>query len=133
MTKLTDSTLVKVQKSVTRGAKTLDKKVPDWFKNVRITKLRMANGEFCVIGQIKGDYDAGLFELTKGRRAGDDERVRWAIRHGFNAPFELEHWEQLVGKFDASIDIWCGHTIDEVYSALKRFWITEIRDRRVSV
>lgn len=45
---------------VRRGAKLLDKKMPGWYRKVKLTTLDMSYCHECVLGQTHGHYFDGM-------------------------------------------------------------------------
>lgn len=49
-----------VTEVVQNGAALLDEVVPDWRSRIKVINLDLGDSQFCVLGQLYGDYDAGL-------------------------------------------------------------------------
>jgi hypothetical protein len=58
------SEVVEVSKEVRRGAALLDEERPNWFEEIDLDELKMANCNHCILGQIYGEYDAGIEVLS---------------------------------------------------------------------
>lgn len=120
---------------VAKGAAWLDRVKPDWYTDIDVGSLRMAQGCSCILGQLVSRDDQGnrgyrryeyhdvitiLFATTWDAAYGtcvldahEDRRSdRWALDHGFNAPIEG-------GR----------RTIDERYRLLEEAWVAEIKAR----
>jgi len=111
--------LTNVETRVRRGAKLLDKKVPDWLDRVKLRVLRLESPSSCVLGQAFKDAIAGWNET--GYEAGleflklDDDR---AADYGFT---------------HCSVDsseptIFLGS--NEEFDYLTKFWKAEIQRRK---
>jgi hypothetical protein len=61
---------------VERGAALLDMEAPGWTSKIDLDTLNIAHTDFCVLGQVYGDYDAGLDTL-----GGEAERA--PVKYGF--------------------------------------------------
>lgn len=61
-----------------RGAELLDEVRPGWAIEIDLTTLDMASADYCVLGQLYGEYDDGLFELEL---TGNEQS-----ENGFNSP-----------------------------------------------
>lgn len=55
-----------IRERVERGAALLDKHNPDWYMAVSLQGLRMSSCSECVLGQLYGDYGAGLDKVMPG-------------------------------------------------------------------
>jgi hypothetical protein len=100
-----------------RGASSLDKKFPNWFRRIRLSTLALESLTSCVLGQLhNGDYDLGLrkFLGLEELMVGSRER---AVKFGFAAGSCLR-------------DDCDGHCIGARYSVLTEAWLGEIRARR---
>lgn len=66
-----------IQDRVARGVALLDERSPGWVNKVSLNKLNMWSSADCIVGQVLGNYCAGIRVLgldTKG-----------AANHGFQA------------------------------------------------
>lgn len=50
-------------KLAAKGAALLDERYPNWENEIELAKLNMSSIDSCVLGQVYGDYLAGLQEL----------------------------------------------------------------------
>lgn len=75
----------KPEKAVAKGAKVLDKKAPNWHKKIKVTQLRMATNDKCIMGQLfKGDPLNGLVALGLIKDEDKDCNVEdVATKYGF--------------------------------------------------
>ena len=55
--RMPSATYQKLQENVDRGAKRLDQRRPNWYKQIDTKTLDLSLGCQCVIGQIYGQYD----------------------------------------------------------------------------
>lgn len=94
---------------VKKGAAHLDKRIPDWFEQVKIRPLDMKSGCRCVLGQLFGDYSPGAIGVASMSldEMSEDERL------GFDVPATI--------KYDES---------EPYYRKLTELWRDEIRQRR---
>ena len=95
--------------AVERGASLLDEKRPGWENEIDVDRLDMNNFKNCVLGQVYGEYDAGLVQL--GIRILSTE----AIRSGFDA----------VTRESCPETTFSGR-----YNALTEDWKQQIADRQ---
>lgn len=115
------------EKAVRRGARYLDKKVPNWFRKVKVSMLRMQYGDVCILGQCFGDYFAALKKLHPRRTDlyGDKNDV-WGARHGFYA---LNGHDVRSGQYPGVNDAVVENN-DGTWERLGLAWAPEIRARR---
>lgn len=73
-----------VTNRVKRGAALLDKHVPGWEREITTSELDVWDSCECPLGQLFGQYSAGLRALDILASGLDDSE---AIRHGFEASF----------------------------------------------
>lgn len=66
------------------GARLLDDHRPGWATRVDLETLRMANCDRCVLGQVYGEYSAGLAALRETLADGETY-LDFSLRHGFYA------------------------------------------------
>jgi len=67
------------------GAEYLDSYAPDWRDRVDEQRLTMSSGQSCILGQVFGDYEAGINQIYRAR-ARDEEYVditSFSKGHGF--------------------------------------------------
>jgi hypothetical protein len=105
---------------VRRGAELLDRHRPGWGWEVDIEHLDMGDHDFCVLGQLYGDYHSGCDALGFGEY---EERST----HGFNVYWPWQApilWgiARLIG-FDRSL-----HRRE--FRLLRDAWVAEIRTRQ---
>lgn len=108
-------------RKVNNGAQLLDSVRSGWVEEILPDKLNMANGTFCVIGQVYGDYDQ--VGVPFGMQAMQDEEdydpveecSPRAIEHGF---LEDEGNEDLPDYVP--------------YALLDRVWVYMLTERRRS-
>lgn len=96
MTTTTEFTAEQAHAAVARGAAWLDKKCPDWVKEIDLSELDLANAKFCVLGQtaaclIPDATDVSDYEDVVNHVAPVAQHA-WATRLGFNVPQE-KRWE----------------------------------------
>lgn len=93
-----------LEEKVKRGAALLDKVDPHWAEKVHLETLDMGDCALCVLGNLYGDYMAGLKKLA------DHVNVTFVsgIDYGFS-----------VRRFD------CGE-----FANLEKLWCAEIASRR---
>lgn len=65
---------------VTRGAAWLDRIRPGWAQRIDQSRLNLASGNLCVLGQIFGDFSNGLQYLPPAHASGSS--VMQASIHG---------------------------------------------------
>jgi len=53
----------KTKKRVERGIAFLDKHVPDWHYRINLEQLEMEFSDYCILGQLYGDYHRGTAKL----------------------------------------------------------------------
>lgn len=104
---------------VKRGAKLLDKKLPGWFKHIKVGELEMDNGCKCVLGQLgtkKVNLDRLGWEMGGYADYGDMAfallNVRDDVEYGFNC-YDDEDSETMVN-----------------FAELQYSWENEIATRR---
>lgn len=102
------------------GARFLDKVLPNWFKNVKITKLDQSKGYAsypgdcgCILAQTHGSFSEGADQLNI-----DDTDLL-----GFSAA----PTDKLHDEFDNSFKAY-----DKDYELLTEAWKDEIRKRRAA-
>lgn len=111
---------------VNRGAKILDKFVPDWFRDIASDSLAMESCDKCVLGQLHGDYLAGYQSL---RMLLPDGFMFSSAEHGFT----LLAAEQRLD--DEEIDLvrqnhdFCPERIKFRFNVLADLWRDEVRKR----
>lgn len=49
--------------AVARGAALLDTREPGWERRVDPARLHMADGYYCILGQLFGDYNVGIHAI----------------------------------------------------------------------
>lgn len=69
-----------VAKRVRQGAKLLDLKRPGWARVINLQRLETRDCWVCVLGQLYGHYDSGLYRLFDGEGSA---RIAQAVAHGF--------------------------------------------------
>ena len=75
---------MKIEEAAKRGAKALDKTNPLWYQDVDINRLDLADGEYCILGQLNGSYyDAGGY--IKDLDPYDESPKALAFKLGFNS------------------------------------------------
>lgn len=88
----------KLRKKVERGAKWLDGKYPDWWRDVNLSKLKMSNGHRCILGQtaksLASECAPGFTGYDRVLWKYGHYRDKWATRHGFSAIYS-EEWSML--------------------------------------
>lgn len=47
------------ESKVQRGVRLLDEKKPGWAAQINTEKLQMEHGQWCILGQLFGDYERG--------------------------------------------------------------------------
>lgn len=57
----------RLKMTASAGAELLDEQYPGWFWKVDTGTLMMETTKCCVLGQLYGDYHAGIFELELER------------------------------------------------------------------
>lgn len=93
---------------VVKGAAYLDRKVPGWFKKVKIgNRLLMWSSCDCVVGQLEGNFWLTVRRWMGGKRTLEKERA-WVVSRGF--------WTLL----------------EDDYPPLRRAWVAAIRERRAA-
>lgn len=55
--------IITAREVVQRGAKLLDGYQKDWYLNIELDNLLMSSCSLCVLGQVFGEFDAGVVEL----------------------------------------------------------------------
>lgn len=55
--------VINAKEVVQRGAKLLDGYQRDWYLNVELDNLLMSSCSLCVLGQVFGEFEAGVVEL----------------------------------------------------------------------
>lgn len=60
-----------LKQRVTKGAKFLDKKYPEWWKEINTASLNLGSCLHCVLGQLYGYYGKGTQALNITFRAPD--------------------------------------------------------------
>ena len=67
------------------GAKYLDDYMPDWRDRVNEEYLSMASGQSCILGQVFGDYEAGINQIYRAREEGAEyiPITDFSKEHGF--------------------------------------------------
>lgn len=102
--------VTKLRRRVRRGARLLDKKVPDWPSRIDPALLDMSSPNSCIVGQTfassENSYNVGLAQL------GIDTLSAGDVTHGF------EH-----GPVCTS-----GSAAEE-YSVLAELWLEEAKER----
>ena len=100
---------------VKRGRALLDKERPGWREEIDLSQLELSLGCLCVLGQVFGHYNSGVFALwnVNPDAYNDDvwvasDAFQAAVAHGFTIPFD--------GK---------GNEADE-WQALQEAWIAEL-------
>lgn len=113
------------KRRVQRGAKLLDSVTPDWFKRIKISKLKMDeafkkdDGCGCVMAQLHETYSDGLIEtgITYAAR-GMEDCADFTTARDFGLDINASGWD--LDERDAE------------YRALERDWKDEIRKRRAA-
>jgi hypothetical protein len=86
------------KEQIARGIALINEKMPDWRENISIESLEMSMGDSCILGQLySGGYSEGIDHLL-GCHVGPDERLAFAVAHGFNiaeADEDGHAWEEL--------------------------------------
>lgn len=54
-----------LEKAVGRGVALLDAYVPGWETQLNLDDLNMSSGDYCVLGQMYGDYMSGLSKVAE--------------------------------------------------------------------
>lgn len=86
-----------------KGAALLDEKVPGWRSRVHALKLDMKDCTLCVLGQLYGHYERGVFDLVN--RGGLSYRVAAAsTAHGFD--FETDNLSEGTAAFELLNEAW---------------------------
>lgn len=112
-----------------KGAKYLDGKRPEWFKEIDKDKLRMASCTSCIMGQIGGHTPPGDVEsyysydfsnYTRGLRV-----TGLAIADASMYGLELSERD-----YDHALKTWTP--MEESWAMLQCAWMTEIDKRQPS-
>jgi hypothetical protein len=61
---------VNVSERVAQGVALLDEQVPGWVDRINLDALDVWNVRQCVLGQLFGGYNVGLFKLGLGKVGG---------------------------------------------------------------
>ncbi|NIQ15695.1 MAG: hypothetical protein GTO02_15240 [Candidatus Dadabacteria bacterium] len=114
------------KKRVEKGIALLDKYVPDWHYRINIKQIEMEYSDYCILGQLYGDYNKGAAKLGLGEWEAYQcgflplVQVKWDL--GFLFPWSLTRlakiWKELITqkrkednsyfKFLKSIDAFGG-------------------------
>lgn len=100
------------EENARRGAALMDSVDPEWRRKINLAKLELSSCARCVLGQVFGDYEAGVDNLPVF--AAYEDHGRTAAFYGFELPVEIRtHW----------IDerTWRRH-----WNALREAWVTVI-------
>ncbi len=121
---------------VERGADFLDDADPGWYRRVDVGALELGSGEYCVLGQLHGDFRLGLgrsdlINLSSAPRASLSPSA-----HGFQCvqgipeeaqdrdyAFLTQAWQEAIAariKRDAAGDGHAGATTPEVVPGRRR-------------
>src|SRR5678816_2098929 len=79
----------RLENAVQRGIAWLDanpereEAFEDWFRRINVNYLRMAMGNYCIIGQLMGDYTNLVTVDDFGSKYTEEQLNKWASRHGF--------------------------------------------------
>lgn len=116
-----------------KGAKWLDRHVPDWADRISLKELNLMATDSCVLGQVLGDFTEGLNRLqAEGiikvkwtfqfcSWSCSTSGSRWTYRYGFNLPERYDYhlsWERLTSAWK-----------DEVHARRPERFRGVIRDR----
>lgn len=85
----------KLQQRVERGAKWLDEVSPQWITMIDLTRLDLGNSRCCVLGQVYGDYDAGLDEWWHWH---EDEQTGDALPEPSLAGFDIDFQDRVMSR-----------------------------------
>lgn len=127
---LPPSVVRKYQERVDRGARLLDKRLPGWWRHIRLTRLNMAEGVLdprhdecgCVGAQVAAAYktvrdsneEVGFFSDTMAFLFRGDAYGRQNVSHGF-----------VVGSPECR-----KNRGDDTYLLLDELWAKQVRARR---
>jgi hypothetical protein len=79
-------TLPPLADRVTAGARLLDRCRPGWTTLVDLDRLDMTLEYDDLLGQLYGNFQAGLNELIAADPKAQVHPYSWAVRHGFDLP-----------------------------------------------
>lgn len=99
---------------VSRGVALLDEKRPGWWERVDPERLNMQTACGCVLGQLEGEYCAGVKAVAGIEMGRLWSRNAFGVHYGFDVPL-------------ASASI----LDDEGYDGLQAEWLRVIAVRRV--
>jgi hypothetical protein len=82
------ATLPPIPDRAATGARLLDRERPGWAHQVDPERLDMTTARDDVLGQLYGDFQAGLDQLVACEPTGQARPYSWASRHGFDLPID---------------------------------------------
>lgn len=117
---LTAGEVYTLARQVEAGGRFLDKAKPGWAERIDLDKLRLENGDSCVLGQLDGDYAHVRDELFNGGQFDpySTEANEVASTYGFYV-MPRDGNDEVIGtsKFNVS------------YEVLNRLWPAEVAAR----
>ncbi len=101
--------------NVKRGAVLLDKERPGWRDEINLSTLDLADGCFCILGQVFGYYSDGVWAVFDVDPSDDDcfveagvstEDFQVVVSHGFtiDRPLRSHKWRLLQEAWIAELD-----------------------------
>lgn len=102
-----------VRERVARGAAYLDEVDPGWHHRVDPASLELADGQFCVLGQLHGDFRLGLGRAHLINLSSAPRASLSPVTHGFQCVQNVS-------------DAWQ----ERDYQRLTRAWRAAVRERR---
>jgi len=82
------ATLPPISDRVAAGARLLDRDRPGWAHHIDPERLDMTTAHDDVLGQLDGDFQAGLDQLVACEARAPARPYTWAARHGFDLPID---------------------------------------------
>lgn len=114
---------------VAAGAALLDRVLPGWWqarrsgRRVNLTGLDLGSYESCVLGQLWGDFGAGVDVLVRARIAQDPLHSRRMDAYGFALPWDPDEYEGPSNEYITRVASW---------GALTAAWKALVRGRRAT-
>lgn len=94
------------EQQVKNGMAFLDQRFPDWLYRVNVETLDLVDCEYCVLGQLCGDYEVAATALKLGYIYGEEFRNLAFIgvpSTGADTEWEDQNWEELTKEWKCQI------------------------------
>lgn len=88
----------KYPSNIEEAAKILDKVMPEWYKKIDLKILNLREGKRCILGQLYGNYDAGMKHIFNVDMSYTENRDIFLHDKVFGMSARVLEWEFKINK-----------------------------------